>query len=37
MDASYGKPLLARMTFNFNGKDLVFRNVQTQDKEPKKE
>ena len=36
MDASYGKPLLARMTFKINGKELVFRNVQVQD-EPKKE
>ena len=33
----YALPLFARMTFKFNGKDLVFRNVQTQDKEPKKE
>ncbi len=32
-----GLPLFVRMTFKFNGKDLVFRNVQTQDKEPKKE
>ena len=32
-----GLPLFVRMTFKFNGKDLVFRNVQTQDKKPKKE
>ena len=37
MEAGYGKPLLARMTFKFNGKELVFRNVQVQDAEPKKE
>ena len=32
-----GLPLFARMTFNFNGEELVFRNVQTQNREPKKE
>ena len=31
IDASYGTPLLTRMTFYFNGKELVFRNVQVQD------
>lgn len=31
IDASYGKPLLTRMTFKFNDKELVFRNVQVQD------
>ena len=36
VDASYGNPFLTRMTFEFNGKELVFRNVQVQD-EPKKE
>jgi len=36
INASYGTPLLTRMTFKFNGKELVFRNVQVQD-EPKKE
>ena len=36
MDASYGKPLLTRMTFYFNDKELVFRNVQVQDA-PKEE
>ena len=35
MDASYGKPLLTRMTFYFNGNELVFRNVQVQDKSKK--
>ena len=33
----YDLPLFARMTFKFNGKDLVFRNLQTQNKETKKE
>lgn len=32
----YGLPNFARMTFKFNGKDLVFRNVQTQNEAPKK-
>ena len=32
-----GLPLFARMTFEFNGEELVFRNVQTQNREPKKE
>lgn len=36
MEAGYGKPLLARMTFKFNDKELVFRNVQTQHWEQKK-
>ncbi|CAM1378388.1 hypothetical protein [Fretibacterium fastidiosum] len=35
MDASYGNPFLARMTFYFNGNELVFRNVQVQDKSKK--
>lgn len=37
MEAGYGKPLLPRMTFKFNDKELVFRNVQVQDAELKKE
>lgn len=31
----YALPFFARMTFKFNGKDLVFRNIQTQDRESK--
>lgn len=33
----YDLPLFARMTFNFNGQNLIFRNVQTQNKGTKKE